>query len=77
MIYQDLVTEIEKLPLAEQLSLMETLARLISRRVVKPTAPENAVERVRGLIKPVAGETTPTDAQIRDDYTDYLLKKYA
>ena len=77
MTYQNLVTEIEKLPLTEQLLLMETLARFISRRVVKPTASENSVERVRGLLKPASGESMPTDAELVDDYTDYLLKKYA
>lgn len=76
MIYQDLVAEIEKLPLAEQLSLMETLARFISHQVVKPTAPTSSLERVRGLLKPVPDEAVPTDAEFADDYTDYLMKKY-
>ena len=35
MVYQELITEVENLPLAEQLSLMETLARFISRRTVE------------------------------------------
>jgi hypothetical protein len=77
MIYQELVTEIEKLPLAEQLSLLETLARLISQRTMKPTAPESSLERVRGLLKPAPGQEMPTDVELADDYTDYLLKKYA
>jgi hypothetical protein len=71
MTYQELVTEIENLPLAEQLSLMETLARLISR------PPASSLERVRGLLKPAPGESMPTDAELAEDYTDYLLKKYA
>lgn len=77
MIYQELVTEIEKLPLDKQLSLLETLARFISRRTYKPAAPENSLQRVRGLLKPAPGQTMPTDAELRDDYTDYLLEKYA
>lgn len=77
MIYQDLVTEIEKLPLEKQLSLMEILARRISYRVVKPTAPANSLERVRGLLKPAPGEAVPTDAELANDYTDYLIRKYA
>ena len=76
MIYQELVTEIEKLPLTEQLSLLETLARLISRRTVKPTAPENSLQRVRGLLKPAPSQSTPTDTELVDDYTEYLIKKY-
>ena len=77
MTYHELVTEIERLPLAEQLSLMETLARLINRRTVKPAAATSSVERVRGLLKPAPGEPMPTDAELADDYTAYLLKKYA
>jgi hypothetical protein len=53
------------------------LARLISRRTVKPTAPASSLERVRGLLKPAPGESMPTDAELAEDYTDYLLKKYA
>jgi len=77
MIYQDLVTEIEKLPLSKQLSLMEILARRISHHVIKPTAPANSLERVRGLLKPAPGEAAPTDAELADDYTDYLIEKYS
>lgn len=76
MIYQDLVTEVENLSLDEQLSLMETLARLISRRTSKRTTSKTSLERVRGMLTP-PGESTPTDAELIDDYTNYLMKKYA
>jgi hypothetical protein len=76
MIYQEIVTEIEKLPLDKQLSLMETLARVISRRTSKLGSPKTSLEQVRGLLKPAPGEPIPTDADLADDYTDYLLKKY-
>jgi hypothetical protein len=77
MSYQDLVAEIENLSLDEQLLLMETLAKLVSRRAAKATTPQNSLERVRGLLKLAPGEPMPTDAELSDDYTDYLLKKYA
>jgi hypothetical protein len=77
MTYQDLVTEIENLSLAEQLSLLETLAQLISRQTRQHSPPENSLERVRGMLKPAPGEPIPTDAELADNYTDYLLKKYA
>jgi dihydroneopterin aldolase len=77
MIYQEIVTEIENLSLDEQLSLMETLARFISRRVFKRNAPETSLEQVRGMLKPAPGEPIPTDADLSDDYTDYLMEKYA
>ena len=77
MIYQDLVTEIENLSLNEQLSLMETLVKLVSRRTAKAITPQNSLERVRGLLKPAPGEPMPTEAELTDDYTDYLMKMYA
>jgi hypothetical protein len=77
MIYQEIVAEIENLSLNEQLALMETLVRFISRRTFKRSTPETSLERVRGMLKPVPGEPMPTDAELADDYTDYLMKKYA
>jgi hypothetical protein len=44
---------------------------------VEPAAPPNSVERGLGLLKPAPAEPMPTDADLVDDYTDYLLKKYA
>ena len=78
MIYQDIVTEIEKLPLEKQLSLMEMLARAISRRAVKSDMPKgSSLETLRGILKPPPGEPTPTDSDLSNGYTDYLLEKYA
>jgi hypothetical protein len=77
MIYQEIVTEIENLPLDKQLALMETLARAISRRASRRGAPKTSLEQVRGMLKPAPGEPMPTDADLLGDYTDYLMKKYA
>jgi len=77
MTYQDLVTEIKNLSLAEQRSLLETLAQFISRQTHQHRPSENSLERVRGMLKPAPGKPIPTDAELADDYTDYLLKKYA
>jgi hypothetical protein len=76
MVYQDIVAEIEKLPLTKQLSLLETLTRLVSRRTANPAAPDSSLERVRGLLKPAPDQTIPTDIELTDDYTTYLLEKY-
>jgi hypothetical protein len=56
---------------------METLARFISRRVFKRSASETSLEQVRGMLKPAPGEPIPTDADLSDDYADYLMEKYA
>ena len=77
MIYQEIVTEIENLPLDKQLSLMETLARSISRRASRRSAPKTSLGQVRGMLKPIPGEPMPTDVNLADDYAGYLMKKYA
>lgn len=77
MTYQDLVTEIEGLPLAEQMSLMETLFRLVSRTAGSPIDHAGSLQRVRGLLKPGPNELMPTDAELDNKYTDYLIRKYA
>ena len=77
MTYQELVAEIESLPLAEQRSLIETLDRLVSRRVDSPTDATNSLQRVRGMLKPGPDELMPTDAELEDGYVDHPIRKYA
>jgi hypothetical protein len=54
---------------------MEILLRCISRRTLAPSTSETSLERVRGMLKPDG--PMPTDADLTDDYTDYLTRKYA
>ncbi len=77
MVYQEIVGEIKNLPLNEQLSLMETLARLINRRTAQRSAPANSLKRIRGMLKPAADESIPSGAELSDDYADYLIRKYS
>lgn len=77
MTYQELVTEIERLPLAEQLSLMETLIRFVGRHATASTDTASSLERVRGMLKPGPDDVMPTDVELNDDYADYLIRKYA
>jgi hypothetical protein len=74
MVNQELVAEIEKLSLDEQLSLMEMLVRSISRRARARSVSEDSLQRVRGMLKP--DRAMPTDDELADDYTAYLIKKY-
>ncbi len=43
----------------------------------KCSEPKTSLERVRGMLKPAPGEPMPTDADLADDYTDYLMEKFA
>ncbi|MFP4396015.1 MAG: hypothetical protein ACLFTI_12215 [Anaerolineales bacterium] len=74
MTYQELVAEIEDLSLDEQLSLVRTLIQSINQRTLKDTTADTSIERVRGIFKPAG--PIPIDADLADDYTDYLIRKY-
>lgn len=76
MLSQDLLNEIEQLPLDEQLTLLERLAQIVRRRTSQQPSAALSAGQLRGLLKPVSGET-PSDNDLRDDYTDHLLRKYS
>jgi hypothetical protein len=74
MTYREIVAEIERLPQAEQQALLLWLvkhARIETRRDRRSGPPASAL---RGIARP-AGKM-PTDEEIRDDYTNYLIEKY-
>jgi hypothetical protein len=84
MTYQNLVKEIENLPLEDQLNLMEVLVRSIHRRTYpyavlpqqqreEKASSASSLARVRGMLKPL---TPMTDTELADAYTDYLIRKY-
>jgi hypothetical protein len=77
MLYREIMDEAKRLPLNERLRLVEELLRDIrqserpgprSRRRVRP------MSQLRGALKP-AGQL-PTDADLREMYTEHLLDKY-
>jgi hypothetical protein len=74
MTYQELLTEIGQLPLDERLALLEALTHSL-RTELRPTPRSgSSVDQVRGLLKPAG--PLPTDVELKDDYTRYLIEKY-
>jgi hypothetical protein len=79
MSYQDIVAEVRRLPLHEQLRLMEELVRALQNQVLaQPLAPEPVapMSALRGILKPDNGPV-PTDEEIRQIIVDDLLDKHA
>jgi hypothetical protein len=85
MTYTEVLTEIKKLSLAERVLLMETLAHWMSEELAQAGLLEKRPRRLReippasalrGIGKPAHG-STPTDDEIREEYTNYLVKKYS
>lgn len=69
MTLQDLMGEIEQLPLSEQLLLLETLSRSI-----RQTLDSHAHRNWRGVL--ASDAPPPTDEEIKEIYVDYLEAKY-
>ena len=74
MTYKDLVSEIKQLPLNERLLLLEALTRSVRNELAPPTRRGSSVNRVRGMIKPTG--PLPSDNELKDAYTRYLIEKY-
>jgi hypothetical protein len=71
-----MAVEIERLPLNEQLALLEALTRALRKTLTQSGTkePGRAPKLVRGMLKPDG--PMPTDEELKQDYTDYLIKKY-
>ena len=76
MIYRDMVTEIVKLPVEERLLLLEELTRSLRADLSaqERSAGASRPKLSRGMLKPVG--PLPSDNDLRQDYTDYLIRKY-
>ena len=76
MTYREMAVEIERLPLNEQLALLEALTRSL-RKVLTQSGtkePGKSPKLTRGMLKPDG--PMPTDEELKQDYTDYLIRKY-
>ncbi len=80
MTYQEMLVQIPRLSTRERLQLLEVLSRSLREELTPPAAPsssaarEATVDRLFGALK-TEGQP-PTDAELREGYTDYLSKKY-
>jgi hypothetical protein len=73
--YNELLNEINRLSLEERLSLLEALSHSLREEFSKNTGQKASPStKVRGIARPEG--SAPTDEEIKEDYTDYLLKKY-
>ena len=75
MTYQELAAEIVRLPIAERLALLELVSRSVREDLAPPSRTESLAAQLRGIAK--SDEPPPTDAEVRDDYTNFLEQKYS
>ena len=75
MTRQQLLNEIERLPLAERVRLLEVITRSVREELQPRARKEGAVSRLRGIAK--SDGPPPSDEELREDYTRYLSEKYS
>lgn len=76
MRYQDVIDEIKQWPLDQQLLLLEEMTRTLRTELASNSAPSPrpAPAMWRGLLKTAA--PAPTDQDLEDAYTQYVMDKY-
>lgn len=75
MTYQELAAQARQLPLRERLDLLHVLTLSLKDELNRSGQNGSTLERIRGIAKP--HDETPTDGELREDYTDYLARKYS
>ena len=78
MAYREIVSEAKRLPLHEQLQLVEEILRGMRQTTRPPVRPKRRrvvpFSQLRGALKPEG--PLPTDAELQEAYTEHLVEKY-
>jgi len=75
MTREELLSEIERLPLAERVELLEVITRSVREEIQPRARREGTVGRLRGIAKPDGD--VPSDEELKEDYVSYLTEKYS
>ena len=76
MTYTAIVSEIVRLPLRERLSLIEALTRSVVEEMAASAKrkPGSSLDRMLGILK--SDGPMATDEELKEDYINYLVRKY-
>ncbi|OLE54320.1 MAG: hypothetical protein AUG51_08600 [Acidobacteria bacterium 13_1_20CM_3_53_8] len=75
MTREQLIEEIRQLPLEQKVALLEAISRSVQEEMRLRERRGAAVNRLRGIAKPDG--PPPSDEELKEDYIDYLTKKYS
>jgi hypothetical protein len=75
MTHEQLIKEIRQLPLEQRMELLEAISRSVREEMRPRETRESIVRRLRGIAKPDG--PPPSDEEIKEDYTRYLMEKYS
>lgn len=76
MTYQEIASQIVRLPLDQRLQLLEMLTHSLRSDLAGLAEPSNgdAPKLTRGMLKPEG--PMPTDEELDEAYVDHLIEKY-
>jgi hypothetical protein len=78
MVYREIVSEAKRLPLHEQLLLVEELLHDMRQTTKPPVRPKRRrivpFKQLRGALRPEG--PLPTDADLKEAYVEHLVEKY-
>jgi hypothetical protein len=75
MTHEELIKEILQLPPEERAEVLEAIKRSLQEEMRLQERRRDAVRRLRGIAKPEG--PPPSDEEIKDEYTRYLMEKYS
>ena len=79
MIDQELIERVTRLPVSQRLELIERLTHSLREELAAPViATEDAVSTVNllfGILR--TNDPPPTDEELKEEYTNYLIQKYS
>lgn len=75
MTQEELIKEINQLPLEQQAELLEAISRSVREKIQPPEDRKSIVSRLRGIAKPDG--PMPSDEELKEDYIRYLEEKYS
>ena len=73
-LYTEVVNKVKRMSQAEKLALLRLLADSLDQEVPK-TKRKHTLNSLYGALRPKDGRI-PTDDELKQDYTNYLAKKY-
>jgi hypothetical protein len=73
MTVQEMISEIRQLSFEDRLELLDLLTHTLLEEKRSPKRTGSSLHRVRGLL--ASDDLPPADVDLREAYTDYLMKK--
>jgi len=75
MTQEELIKEINQLPVEQQVELLEAISRSVREKIQVTGEKKSLGSRLLGIAKPDG--PLPSDEELKDDYVRYLEEKYS